>query len=195
MLVVLAVDPTLAAWGQLAAIIICLYIVPFVLIALAFNVAMAFGLGWVREKINLIKMLRPTVESVNKTTEAVMEGLPVEMNENKVVRTIAEGPAGVHTIDKQVDKGADKVTNAVIEFRARTVQVQGIVKAFLAPRTPRTKQIPAADVSGTGLEFNSPGYRALMEQKAGKPPAKEPVPGGGYLQTVPSPQPKDVPSH
>lgn len=194
MLVVLAVNPTLAAWGQLAAIIIGLFIVPFILIALAFNVAIALGLGWVSEKVNIIKMLRPTVESVNKTTEAAIEGLPADVNENKVVRTIAEGPALLHTVDKQVDKTTGKVANGVIEFRARTVQVQGVIKAFLAPSTSRPKQIVVADGGETGLEFKSPGYRTLMEQKAEQPPVETPSLGDGYARTVPSSQLKDVSS-
>src|SRR5689334_24598761 len=84
---VLAVNPILAAWGQVAAIVICLYILIFVLIAVAFNLGMAFGVAWVREKVELLKMLRPYVDSVNKTSEAAVHGVPPVENENKIVQT------------------------------------------------------------------------------------------------------------
>ena len=112
--IVLAVNPILAAWGQVAAIVICFYILVFVLIAVAFNLGMSFGLAWVREKVELLKLLRPYVDSVNKTSEAAVQGVPPTENDNKVVQAVADVPVRVHAIDKQVDQGSERVTKAVI---------------------------------------------------------------------------------
>lgn len=163
---VFAVDPTLAAWGNLAAIIICLYAVVFVLLAVAFNLAMAFGLGWLREKAEIIKRLRPTVDSVNHTTELAERGVEPEANTNKIVRSIAQGPVAIHTIDKKVDEGADRVAHYAVEFHARTEQVKAIARTLFMPR--RAQQISeraSTEVDGQGLQFSSPGYRALMSEK------------------------------
>jgi hypothetical protein len=187
---VLAVNPTLAAWGQLAAIVICFYILVFVLIAVAFNVGMSFGLAWVREKVELLKLLRPYVDSVNKTSEAAVQGVPPVENENKIVQTVAEVPVRVHTIDKQVDQGTERVAKAVIEFRARTVQVQTIVKAFFLPGLVKREAV--SEVGEEGYEFKSPGYRILMEEKAPEV-AVTPEEGGAFEQAITSSQLKNAP--
>src|SRR5437763_14094355 len=100
----LAVNPILAAWGQIAAFVICFYILVFVLIAVAFNVGMSFGLAWVREKVELLKLLRPYVDSVNKTSEEAVQGVPPVENENKIVQTVAEVPVRAHSIDREGDQ-------------------------------------------------------------------------------------------
>jgi hypothetical protein len=133
---VIAANPVLALVGQIAAIVICLFVLIFVLLAVAFNVVMSFAMAWVREKVDLIKMLRPTVESINKASESVSQGVATTANENAVVRQVASLPAHMHTLDEKVGRSTDRVAKAVIEFRARTVQVQTVVKAFLLPRTP-----------------------------------------------------------
>ncbi|HEY4035414.1 MAG TPA: hypothetical protein VGL94_15765 [Ktedonobacteraceae bacterium] len=130
---VLAANPVLAMLGQIAAIVICLFVLIFVLLAVAFNVLMTFAMAWVREKVDLIKMLRPTVESINKATELVSQGGAPTMNENIIVRAVASLPTNVHAIDKKVEQSTDRVANAVIEFRARTVQAKTVLKAFLLP--------------------------------------------------------------
>ncbi len=164
MLVLLDVNPVLAGFGQLAAIIICLFSVIFIVIAVAFNAALALGTGWLREKANLIKMLRPTVDSVNKTSEAAMQGQAPSQDGNAIIRNIAKVPQGVQVADKKVEEATDKVAKAVIEFHARTVQVQTVAKAFLFPNRGQARaEIAAAD---EGLQFNSPGYRELMREKA-----------------------------
>lgn len=166
---VFAVDPTLAAWGNFAAIVICFYAVIFVVLAVAFNLAMAFAFGWVREKIEIIKRLRPTVDSVNTTTELAVKGVEPEANTNQIVRSIAKGTVAVHTVDKKVDEGADQVAHYAIEFRARAEQVKAIAQTLFLPG--RAKQLPERTSKGIalateGLEFSSPGYRKLMREKA-----------------------------
>ncbi|MBV8694200.1 MAG: hypothetical protein JO125_10575 [Chloroflexi bacterium] len=131
MVIAQAVNPTLAVLGQIAAIIICIYIVIFAVIGLVFNIVLVFGLTWVSDKMTLLTALRSTIDSVNKTTEAAIQGRPSTVNENSVVSTIAQGPARVYALDKGVDKMSRRLISTLIEFRARTVQVQGVFKALV----------------------------------------------------------------
>ncbi len=190
MLVLLDVNPVLAGFGQLAAIIILLFSVIFIVIAVAFNAALALGTGWLREKANLIKMLRPTVDSVNKTSEAAMQG-HTSQDGNAIIRNIAKVPQGVQVADKKVEEATDKVAKAVIEFHARTVQVQTVAKAFLFPNKKETRLVPAS--VGEELQFNSPGYRQLMREKVSSVPVTE-IPGQTEGTITASQLSQDVPS-
>jgi hypothetical protein len=87
---------------------------------------------------------------------------------------------------------ADRVANAVIEFRARTVQAKTIVKAFFLPGS--MKQELASTTGEQGYEIKSPGYRMLVEEKAPEVPVS-PEEGAAYERAVPSSRLKDVPSH
>ena len=134
MLYVLASDP-LAPWGQAAAIILSLYMFVYILIGVAVSLGLMFGFAWVRQNAELIKRLRPTVESVNTTLEEANKGTlpPAGPDENKIVRAIAQVPMQVTAIEKKIDEGSDRVAHAVIEFRARTLMVKQIAKAFFLP--------------------------------------------------------------
>ncbi len=189
MFVLLDADPVLAGFGQTAAIIICLFLFVFILLTVALALVMVFATTWISEKSNLIKMLRPTVDSVNKTSEAAIQGQPPEDDKNAIVRTIAKVPAGMHVADKKVDEVTDKVAHGAIEFRARTLQVQTVVKAFLFPKTEVRQAKPM--VTDDGLEFNSPGYRELMKEKALSTATSEA--GNGYAQSVDASQLRDAP--
>ena len=164
LLSVLASGPTstlehvLAPWAQIAAIILVIELFFFILIWLALNAGLTFLSGWVREKAELIKKLRPVVDSVNATTEAAIKGTlpPAGASDNKIVRTAAEIPARASSIEKKINQGSDRVAAAVIEFRARTVMVQGIVKSFFLPGLNKpTARLPAS---------KSPGLKMLQEE-------------------------------
>ncbi|MBA2679709.1 MAG: hypothetical protein H0U76_15080 [Ktedonobacteraceae bacterium] len=156
---VLAVNPIIATIGQISAIIICLFIFIFVLLAVAFNLAMAFGLGWVREKANLIKMLRPVVDSVNHASERAAHGSDPAENKNPVVRAVATVPAQMNTIDKKVEETTDRVANAAIEGRARVEQGKAVVKAFF-----RRKPTTSAPLIGQSTpELRNPAHQALPD--------------------------------
>jgi hypothetical protein len=157
----------LETWGQIAAIIICLFALVFILLAVAFNFAMALGMSWLAEKIHAVKMLRPTVESVNKATESALQGLAPDQDQNRMIRTAASIPPRMHNLEKKVNQSTDKVADAVIEFRARTVQAKTILKTFFLPGLMHKKLDKPVD-DEAGLEFNSPGYRMLATEK---PPA------------------------
>jgi hypothetical protein len=184
-------DPTIAMLGQIAAIVILVFLFVFVLLTLAFNLAMAFGLKWLRDKTEAIKMLRPKVESLNKSSEVALQGVEPAANENALVRSVSQLPPRVQSVDKKVEEVSDRVAHAVIEFRARTVQAKTIVKAFFLPGAMRTKHLPEKTVEESGLEFKSPGYRILMEKKAPEVPVETET-SDGHAQTVTASQLKDA---
>jgi len=166
MLSILASGPTptleqaLAPWAQIAAIILIIELFFFILIWLAFNAGLTYLSGWVREKAELIKKLRPVVDNVNATTGAAIKGtLPAAgATDNKIVRAVAEIPARASSIEEKINQGSDRLAGAVIEFRARTAMVQGIVKSFFLPGLNRpTTRIPA---------IKSPGLKMLLEDHA-----------------------------
>lgn len=131
--VLLDANPIIAMGGQIAAIIICVFLLILFVLVLAINLALGFLLAWVREKVELIKLLRPTVNSVNKSSEAALHGVAPSAEENPIIHTIATLPGGVHAADQKIVQASERVAGAMIEFRARTVQVQTVVKAFLLP--------------------------------------------------------------
>jgi len=187
MYIFLASDP-LAMWGHVAAIILLIYLLVFILIGLALAFVLLVGMTWVREKVELIKMIRPTVNSVNKTTQAAIAGTLPEAkdDENKIIRTAAEIPAYAHEIETKVDQVSDRVASAVIEFRARSMMAKSMLKAFFVPGLAHRTQ---AQLEGVG--FRSPGYRILIEQKAS---GDEVVGAGeGYAGSVKASQLKDAP--
>lgn len=189
---ILASDPIswLAPWGQASAIVLLLYMLILILIGLGLTLGLMLGLSWVRQKAELIKKLRPTVDSVNVTTEEAIKGtLPVSINdENKIVRTVAEVPARMQDVEHKIDDVNDRVASAVIEFRARTVMVQGIVKAFFLPGL---KKKPRTVLEEEGVGFRSPGYRMLVEEHAPEDMPTEP--GDGFAGTISSSQIKGAP--
>jgi len=187
MYIFLASDP-LAMWGHIAAIILLIYLLVFILIGLGLALVLLLGMTWVREKVELIKMIRPTVNSVNKTTQAAIAGTLPEAkdDENKIIRTAAEIPAYAHEIETKVDQVSDRVASAVIEFRARSMMAKSMLKAFFLPGLAHRTQ---AQLEGVG--FRSPGYRILIEEKA---PGDEVVGAGeGYAGSVKASQLKDAP--
>lgn len=186
---VFAVNPILETGGQIAAIIICLFIFIWIVVSLALHFALAFATTWVREKSELIKVPRPQIESVNKATEAALDGVEPTSLENPVVRTVAEVPERVQQADQKVDQVGDRVAGALIEFRARTVQAQTILKAFVAPRSVRRELEPPKSTEAV-LEFKSPGYRQLMEEKAPQTLVPPQI-GEGYERAVAAAQFRD----
>jgi len=189
MYIFLASDP-LAAWGQIAAIILLLYLLVFILIGLAIALVLLFGMTLMREKIEIIKRVRPVVNSVNSTTQAAIDGtLPQRReDENKIVRTVAEIPAYTRTLETKVDQGSNRVARTVIEFRARTMMVKGVAKALFLPGLTNRSQ-KQLELEGGG--FRSPGYRMLIEEKTSENGST--APGRGYDGSVTASQLKGEP--
>jgi hypothetical protein len=154
----------IAMGGQIAAIIICAFVLILFLLVLAVNLALAFLFAWVREKAELIKLLRPTVDSVNKSSKAALRGVAPAAEENPIIDAIAAVPGGVHTADQKVAQASERVAKAVIEFRARTVQVQTVVKAFLLPGLMSKQRTR----TGEAVPELPPADEAVKERPAGR---------------------------
>lgn len=194
---VLADDP-LAAWGQIAAIILLLYMFVLIVIGLVLAFALMLGLNWVRQKAELIKKLRPTVDSINTTTEDATKGLlpppssqyAAHATQEKIVRTVAQVPLYAHNVEQKIEQGSDKVAGAVIEFRARTEMAKGILKAFFLPGlTHRPQEKTVLEKEGIG--YRSPGYRMLVDEKV---PDEAPSEyGTGYVGGIKASQLKAAP--
>jgi hypothetical protein len=133
--------------GQVAAIILLIYLLVNILIGLVIAVIFMFAVAWVGDKAELIKKLRPTLESVNvaiKNPEAATgeaaNGLVkvVHSIQSAAIPQKIEGiEHGVLSVEEKVGQGADRVASAVIEFRARTAQAQGVLKALFLPGLTR----------------------------------------------------------
>jgi uncharacterized membrane protein YccC len=132
----------LAPWGQTAAIILALYTFVSIIVGLALVAALMFAFAWLREKSELIKRLRPTINETNSALEIVKRGdpLPSEMARNKLVSAVAQAPkiatslpSRASSIDAKVERGSERVADVVIEFRARTQMVKGMARAFFLP--------------------------------------------------------------
>jgi hypothetical protein len=54
-----------------------------------------------------------------------------------IPQRIAGVEHGVQAVEEKVGQGADRVASAVIEFRARTAQAQGVLKALFLPGLTR----------------------------------------------------------
>lgn len=188
---ILASSDPLAPWGQAAALVLLLYFLLTILLGLGLTLGLMFGLSWVREKTELIKKLRPTVESVNTTTESAIKGnLPAPAaHDNTIVRTVAEIPVRVRDIDHKIEQGSDRVAAAVIEFRARTQMTKTIVKAFFLPGLTHRQPTPAV-LEEKRVGFKSPGYRMLLAEKA---PTSETGAGVGYSGAIHASDIKEAP--
>lgn len=184
---VLGDDALLASLGQIAAIIIALFFFLLILLLLAFHLLMSFLTSWLREKAELLKLLRPVVESVNTAHTAAQNGVAPDTNQSVVVRTVATLPSRLQSVDQRVVGTSDRVLGTVIEMRARAAQAKAIAKAFFLPGLARRERISQVDQEG--LEFASPGYRKLMQE------AEATASSVDGTNSVSSERLKDVPTH
>ena len=146
----------LAPWGQAAAIILAIYMFINILVGLAFAAALMFGFAWIRQKAELIKKLRPMVDSVNKAIEAPESAAPLQEPQHKLVQVVHKVQS--LEIPQKIDQGADRVAEAVIEFRARTVMAKTIVKAFFLPGLTKPKrQLSLMEAHGFESAVNRDG--------------------------------------
>jgi hypothetical protein len=181
-LLVFAVNPILAIAGQIAAIVICLFLLILVLLAVAVNLGMAFGLSLLRDKIEVVKKLRPYVESINtETKETVRNNALPEESENRVARVVANVPLQMNKIDQKIEQTSDRVANAVIEFRARTEQAKIIARIFFLPGSLKQRARPVK-VEKEDLQFQRPGYRPFIEGRPEEISAKIPISKSAQVQ-------------
>src|SRR5262249_44364431 len=96
-----------------------------------------------------------------------------DQDQHRVIRTAASIPTTIHNLEKKVNQSTDKVADAVIEFRARTVQAKTMLKAFFLPGLMH-KQLDKSVDDEAGLASNSPGYRQLEPERPPALPVESP---------------------
>ncbi|GCF08183.1 hypothetical protein [Dictyobacter arantiisoli] len=186
---VVAMNPVLAVMGPIAGIVVCLFAFLFVVLSVAINLLMSFGASWLSEKAEMLKMVRPYVDSVNSSTRAAEQGIAPSDSEQPVARMAAQIPLRLNAADKKVTEVSDTAVDKAIEFRARSMQVKQIAKAFFLPGLTRSraeKEPTIAGVTRDGAEFASPGYRQIMDERPEVLPGQEPRPVLPPQQIVPT---------
>lgn len=153
----LLLSDVLAPWGQAAAVILAIYLFINILVGLVFAVVFVFLLAWVRQKTELIKQLRPTVDVVNQAIVSPQEVAPEGALQQKLVQAVQsvqvlEIPGKLESVQHQVqsvgekvDQQASRVAGAMIEIHARSEMVKGTLKALFLPglAKPASKRIAA----------------------------------------------------
>lgn len=178
-------DEIVTQLGRLAAIILSLYLFLFVVLAFVASLLLLFANTWLRDKVGLLHNVRSLVENIDTALHtASSETLPATIEtESRLGQTIQaihtvqsaqliqrtrDAQRQVSTIEQKVEPVADRIAEGVIEFRARTVMVQGILKAFFLPglikQKPRTPLLlPAAP------DFSSAEYTTLPAESSSLP--------------------------
>ena len=145
--------------GRIAALVLTLYLFIFALFFMVAALLLLFGNAWLRDKVELLRNLRLFAERIDTAIHVPSgEMLPAIMEpENalgqaiqaihtvqsvQVSQKVKDAQRQASSIEKTVDQSTDRIASAVIEFRARTVMAQGMLKAFFLPGL--TKQKPRA---------------------------------------------------
>jgi hypothetical protein len=105
---------------------------------------------WFREKVGLLQQLRVILQNVDTaihspTSETLPATLEADNRLGQVLQAIHKAQSvhevekakntqkQVDSIEKRVEPIADRIADGVIEFRARTVMAQRMLKAFFLP--------------------------------------------------------------
>jgi hypothetical protein len=194
MFVLLAVDPVLATAGQVAVVVICFYVLVSLVLLLVVNAVLAYALNWVRDKTELVKLLRPKIKEVNDVVIPASKGKAPAEDAKAIGRAVARVPIAAHATEKKVEQVTDRVAEGVIEFRSRMLQVQTIAKTFFLPGLIKPEARLTKREREDGLEFRSPGYRMLMERNAPEIPVA-PTAGNGSTDALEAEQITNVAAH
>lgn len=144
------VGDLLASWGQVAAVILAVFLFISILTGLIMVVLMLLSFAWLQEKVGLLTRLRARVTQLNQAARAVKRGdpLPAQVADNRVISTMLQAPviaenmaARSSSVEQSVDRGSERVAGAVIEFYARTAQIKGMAKAFFLPGLTRRRPV------------------------------------------------------
>jgi hypothetical protein len=136
--------------GRIAAIILTLYLFLFVAFFLVVAGLLLTANTWLQDKVELLHNLRSIIENIDTTIHSpASETLPATLEPDnnlgqalqaihmvqsvQVVEKAKNTQKQVDSIEKRVEPVADRIAGGVIEFRARTVMAQGMLKAFFLP--------------------------------------------------------------
>jgi hypothetical protein len=181
MLLFIVSEELVVVLGRIAALVLTLYLFIFSLFFLVAALLLLFGNAWLRDKLELLRNLRLFAERIDTAMHVPSsERLPAVMEPDnrlgpaiqaihrvqsvQVVQKAKDVQRQVNTIEKTVDQASDRIANAVIEFRARTVMVQGMLKAFFLPGLTKPKPRAALVQQATleRLAVESPGVAAAV---------------------------------
>jgi len=174
----------LAAWGQVAAIVLLLYVFVTLIVGLVLAAAVMFSFAWIREKAELLRQLRPPLTQLNRAILAVRRGdsLPHEVADNKIIAAAAQAPkmvekmaTGASTIEQRVDQGSQRVANAVIEFHARTAMVKVMARAFFLPGLTRTRPVAHMVQTVTQQQIQEPEPVVVVQKPIEEPPLEREI--------------------
>ena len=153
---ILADEDLLTTLGRIAALVLVIYVFLFAVLFLFGSWLLLVANVWVRDKILLLHQLRSIVESIDIAIHTPPnESLPAALEpENRfgqvlqaihtaqsvqVVEIAKNTQKQVNNIEKKVEPVADRIAEGVIEFRARTVMAQSMLKAFFLPGMVKLK--------------------------------------------------------
>jgi hypothetical protein len=192
---ILAEEDLLTTLGRIAALVLVIYVFLFAVLFFVGSLLLLYANAWVRDKVVLLHQLRTIVESIDTTIHTPpKESLPTAFEPDtrfgqvlqaihtaqsvEVIEIARNAQKQVHTIEKRVEPVADRIANGVIEFRARTVMAQGMLKAFFVPGMVKLKSngplllpkvvdregsIPA-EVSTEGSDLNDGSSNVVVTQ-------------------------------
>ncbi len=156
----------LAPWGQAAALILAIYIFVNILVGLALTAAFLFLFAWLRGKVELIKKVRPAVNTLNMAMDHPESAHPTGKVEERVVQAVEKVQAidvqhrlvdvqhQVEATGEKIDQGVERVANVMIEIRARTAMVKGMTKAFFLPGLMKRPAVPLLPAWATPQDSN-----------------------------------------
>ena len=173
-----------AQLGQIGAIIVALYFFLIVVILIVVSLLLVYLNAWLRQQVRLVHQLRSIIENIDTALHAPSsETLPAVLEPDnrlgqalqaihkvqsvQVVQLAQNTQKQVDSIGKRVEPVADRIADGVIEFRARTVMVQGMLKAFFLPGSIKPKPgspllLPAPLPTGVSVNPEIPAGDTIM---------------------------------
>lgn len=154
--VILADEDLLTTLGRIAALVLVIYVFLFAVLFFVGSLLLLYANAWVRDKVGLLHQLRSIIESIDTTihtppNESLPAALEPESRFGQVLQAIhtvqsvevvgiaKNTQKQVDNIEKRVEPVADRIADGVIEFRARTVMAQSMLKAFFLPGMVKLK--------------------------------------------------------
>src|SRR6266704_4170380 len=156
LLLILADEDLLTTLGRIAALVLVIYVFLFAVLFFVGSLLLLYGNAWVRDKVGLLRQLHSVVESIDAAihtppTKSLPANLETDTRLNQALQAIHMAQSvqvveiakntqkQVNNIEKKVEPVADRIAGGVIEFRARTVMAQGMLKAFFLPGLVKRK--------------------------------------------------------
>ena len=153
---ILADEDLLTTLGRIAALVLVIYVFLFAALFLFGSWLLLRGNVWVRDKVALLHQLRSLVETFDTAIHTPpSEPLPANLESDgrfgqvlqaihtaqavQVVEIAKNTQKQVNNIENKVEPVADRIAGGVIEFRARTVMAQSMLKAFFLPGLVKLK--------------------------------------------------------